>query len=109
MGFSIASLPLGFLGGRIAALSSVGCWAAGMASQDACLRSGVAQVVSMDKRGSAFGSFNGVWGICWFGGTMTMGLLYAHSLAALVMLGVAAQLASAVMFLWLRPRLRAAA
>lgn len=102
---SILSLPLGFLGGRAAAFASVGCWAAGMGAQDACLRSGISQVVSMNKRGSAFGSFNGVWGVCWFAGTWAMGLLYAHSLVALVTLGVAAQFASAVMFLWLRPRL----
>jgi MFS family permease len=103
--FSIASLPLGFLGGRAAALASVACWAAGMGSQDACLRAGISQVVSMNKRGSAFGSFNGVWGVCWFAGTMAMGLLYAHSLLAVVALGAAAQAASAIAFLWLRPRL----
>ena len=102
---SIASLPLGFLGGHLAAYASVGCWATGMGSQDACLRSGISQVVSMNKRGSAFGSFNGVWGVCWFAGSVSMGLLYAHSLLALVILGAAAQFASAVMFLWLRPRL----
>lgn len=102
---SMLSLPLGFLGGRAAAIAAVGCWAAGMGAQDACLRSGIAQVVSMNKRGSAFGSFNGVWGICWFAGTWAMGLLYAHSLVALVALGVAAQFASIVMFLWLRPKL----
>lgn len=106
---SMLSLPLGFLGGRAAAIASVGCWATGMGAQDACLRSGIAQVVSMNKRGSAFGSFNGVWGVCWFAGTWIMGLLYAHSLVAVVTLGVAAQLASAVMFLWLRPQLPAPA
>ena len=103
--FSMASLPLGFLGGRTAVFASVACWAAGMGSQDACLRSGISQVVSMNKRGSAFGSFNGVWGVCWFAGTVAMGLLYAHSLFALVALGVAAQAASAAAFLWLRPQL----
>lgn len=102
---SIASLPLGFLGGSSAAVASVGCWATGLGAQDACLRSGISQVVSMNKRGSAFGSFNGVWGVCWFAGTLAMGLLYRHSLLALVVLGAAAQLASVVMFLWLRPRL----
>jgi Major Facilitator Superfamily len=102
---SILSLPLGFLGGRAAALASVGCWATGVGAQDACLRSGISQVVSMNKRGSAFGSFNGVWGICWFAGTWAMGLLYSHSLFALVVLGVVTQLASAIMFWWLRPQL----
>jgi len=104
---SMLSLPLGFLGGSSAAIASVGCWAIGVGAQDACLRSGISQVVSMNKRGSAFGSFNGVWGICWFAGTMAMGLLYSHSMVALVVLGVAAQLASAILFLYLRSRLPA--
>jgi MFS family permease len=99
---SLAGLPLGFLGGQMAAIAAVACWAIGMGAQDACLRSGIAQVVSMNKRGSAFGAFNGVFGIAWFLGSVTMGLLYGHSLPALVAFGVAAQLISAVMFFRLR-------
>src|ERR1039458_7918607 len=72
---SLLALPLGFLGGTAAAVASVACWATGMGAQDACLRSGIAQVVSMNKRGSAFGAFNGVYGIMWFLGSATMGLL----------------------------------
>jgi MFS family permease len=106
---SLLSLPLGFLGGTAAAVASVACWATGMGAQDACLRSGIAQVVSMNKRGSAFGAFNGVWGIMWFLGSAVMGLLLDHSLVALVIFGMAMQLASAVMFFRLRGPLAAAA
>jgi hypothetical protein len=38
-----------------------------------------------------------------------MGLLYAHSLMALVAVGMGAQLIAAVMFFWLRRPLAAAA
>jgi hypothetical protein len=62
----------------------------------------------MNKRGSAFGAFNGVYGVMWFLGSVTMGLLYSSSLIALVLFGVAAQLGAAVMFLQLRERLAAA-
>jgi MFS family permease len=99
---SLAGLPLGFLGGSGGAIAGVACWAIGMGAQDACLRSGIAQVVSMNKRGSAFGAFNGVFGIAWFLGSTTMGLLYGHSLMALVAFGAVAQLISAVMFFRLR-------
>ena len=47
---SLLALPLGFLGGEAGAVASVACWAAGLGAQDACLRSGIAQVVSMNKR-----------------------------------------------------------
>lgn len=106
---SLLSLPLGFLGGPSAAVASIGCWAAGLGAQDASLRSGIAQVVSMNKRGNAFGAFNGVFGVMWFLGSASMGLLYAHSLYALVGLGVAAQLIAAILFLRLRGPLAAAA
>jgi MFS family permease len=106
---SLLALPLGFLGGPAGAIASVVCWATGLGAQDATLRSGIAQVVSMNKRGSAFGAFNAVYGVMWFLGSVTMGLLYDHSLVALVGFGVVAQLAAALMFFWLRGRLVAAA
>jgi MFS family permease len=102
---SLLSLPLGFLGGGAAAIAAVGCWATGLGAQDACLRSGIATVVSMNKRGAAFGAFNGVYGAAWFLGSMVMGLLYSHSLPLLVAFGVLSQLAAAVMFFNLRGRL----
>jgi hypothetical protein len=106
---SVAALPLGFLGGPTAAILAVGCWATGLGAQDACLRAGIAQVTSMNKRGRAFGAFNGVWGIAWFLGSALMGVLYGYSLLALVIAGVTAQLISVVMFLRLRKPIAEAA
>jgi MFS family permease len=106
---SLFALPLGFLGGYAGAIASVACWAIGMGAQDASLRAGIAQVVSMNKRGGAFGAFNGVYGVMWFLGSAAMGLLYEHSIVALVAFGMTAQLAAAGMFFWLRRPLAAAA
>ena len=100
--FSMLALPLGFLGGTAGAVASIACWATGLGAQDACLRSGIATVVSMDRRGGAFGAFNGVYGVMWFAGSLVMGLLYSQSLAALIVFGAVAQLAAAVMFFRLR-------
>jgi MFS family permease len=99
---SLLALPLGFLGGTAGAVASAGLWAVGLGAHDACLRSGIAQVVSMNKRGTAFGAFNGVFGVAWFLGSTLMGVLYGVSPLALVALGVAAQTASALAFLRLR-------
>ena len=106
---SFLALPLGFLGGPNMAIAAVGCWAVGLGAQDATLRSGIAQVVSMNKRGSAFGAFNAVYGVMWFLGSALMGLMYDHSVVALVAFGMTAQLIAAVMFAWLHRPLRAAA
>jgi MFS family permease len=105
---SMLSLPLGFLGGPAAAVVSIACWGTGLGAQDASLRSGIAQVVSMNKRGGAFGAFNGVFGVLWFLGSWAMGNLYGYSIAAVVIFGVACQFAAAVMFLTLRRPLAAA-
>ena len=107
---SMLTLPLGFLGtSLLTAASAAACWAVGLGAQDAVLRAGIAQVVSMNKRGSAFGAFNGVYGVMWFLGSATMGLLYGHSRMSLVVFGVACQLIAAIVFLALRRALAAAA
>src|SRR5207253_3878530 len=84
---SLLALPFGFLGGASGVYVSVACWAIGLGAQDATLRSGISQVVSMNKRGSAFGSFNAAYGILWFVGSVSMGILYEFSLVALVVFG----------------------
>jgi MFS family permease len=99
---SLLALPFGFLGGPNGVYISVGCWATGLGAQDATLRSGISQVVSMNKRGSAFGAFNAVYGVLWFLGSVTMGVLYDHSLMGLVVFGIVAQLTAAAIFFWLR-------
>ena len=104
---SLLALPFGFLGGATGVYVSVACWATGLGAQDATLRSGISQVVTMNKRGSAFGAFNAAYGVLWFLGSVTMGVLYDYSLLALVVFGIAAQLAAAVLFVWLRRPLEA--
>ena len=99
---SLLALPFGFLGGAGGVYISVACWATGLGAQDATLRSGISQVVSMNKRGTAFGAFNAAYGVLWFLGSVTMGLLYDFSLLALVIFGMIVQLGAAILFFWLR-------
>jgi MFS family permease len=99
---SVLALPFGFLGGPTGVYLSVACWAIGLGAQDATLRSGISQAVSMNKRGTAFGSFNAVYGVLWFAGSVTMGVLYDYSLVALVIFGVVAQIGAAALFVWLQ-------
>lgn len=96
-------LPLGFLGGPVAAGIATLCWGAGLGVQDATLRSGISQVVSMKQRGYAFGAFNGGFGVLWFAGSAIMGVLYnANMLGGVVAFGLTFQIAAAGMFFALR-------
>jgi len=106
---SLLALPLGFLGGSALAIAAVGCWAVGLGAQQATLRAGIAQLIPIEKRGNAYGVFNAVYGVLWFLGSVTMGVLYDYSLVMLVVFGIILQLGSAVMFFWLQRPLSAAA
>ena len=106
---SAFALPLGFMGGATSGVIAVLLWASGLGVQDASLRAGIAQVVSMNKRGTAFGTFNGVYGVAWFAGSSIMGVLYGFSITALVAFGVITQLIAAGMFFALRRPLAEAA
>jgi len=99
---SLLALPFGFLAGTTGVYISVACWATGLGAQDATLRSGISEVVSMNKRGTAFGAFNAAYGVLWFLGSVAMGVLYDFSLVALVAFGICAQALAAVVFIWLR-------
>jgi MFS family permease len=99
---SLLALPLGFSRDSTAAIAGVMCWAVGMGLQDATLRPAIAQVISIDKRGHAFGAFNAIYGTLWFAGSALMGLLYERSIPALMIFGVSAQAAAALLFFRLR-------
>lgn len=90
--------PLVFLAGGSDAflLSLIGSvlWGVGMGAQESIMRAAVAGMVSRDRRGTAYGVFNTGYGIFWFAGSATMGILYDVSLPALVLFSIAAQLAS---------------
>ena len=106
---ALLALPLGFLGGPVGAVLSVACWAIGLGAQNSILRSGIAQVVSMNKRGTAYGAFNAVYGLLWFIGSVMMGILYDYSITTLVVFGIAAQVIAGAMFLMLHGTVTAAA
>jgi MFS family permease len=105
---SMMALPLGFLAGPKSAIAAVACWAIGLGAQQATLRAGIAQLVSMNKRGNAYGLFNAVYGVLWFLGSVMMGVLYDYSLIALVVIGMVLQILAAATFFVLHRPLTAA-
>ena len=56
------------------------------------MRAIVAHMTPKEKRGSAYGIFNTAFGIFWFLGSVSMGILYDISLLALVVFSVMIQL-----------------
>jgi len=94
--------PLVFFGGFYFALLGMALWGVGMGAQESIMRAAIAGMVSMDRRGSAYGIFNTGYGIFWFLGSALMGILYDTSIPALVVFSIISQLASVPLFLLVR-------
>ncbi|MGE0353032.1 MAG: MFS transporter [Gemmatimonadales bacterium] len=86
--------PLAFLGGAQAAVAGVVLWGMGMGAHESVMRAAVAEMVPAGRLGSAFGTFNAVFGTAWFAGSVTLGVLYDRTVTGLVALAVGAQLAA---------------
>ncbi len=86
--------PLGFLGEANAALVASILWGIGVGVQESLLRAQAARLSPPGRRASAFGVFHAAFGVCWFAGSVLMGVLYQIHPAALVVFSVACQLAA---------------
>ncbi|MHB8356858.1 MAG: MFS transporter, partial [Vulcanimicrobiaceae bacterium] len=100
-GFAALFAPLVFLGSSRAAITGVLLWGLGMGAQDALLPSIIARLSPPERRASALGTFDGVYGIAWFAGSATMGALYDKSILALVIFSLALQIIVGVPLLFL--------
>ncbi len=90
--------PLVFLGNFYAALFGMILWGIGMGSHESIMRAMVAVLVVPQKRGSAYGMMNLIFGLFWAAGSALMGFFYDISLTYLVIFSLAAQFASLPLF-----------
>lgn len=90
--------PFVFLGGFSIALAGMILWGIGMGAQESIMRAVVANLVSTDQRGTAYGMLNIWFGIFWFLGSALMGYLYDISIPSLIIFSVIAQLISVPLF-----------
>jgi MFS family permease len=99
---SAASSPLVFFGGFGLALTGMALWGAGMGAQQSLMRAAIANMVPLERRGTAYGIFNTAYGILWFAGSAVMGALYGVSLKGLAAFAVAAQLCAIPLLLFVK-------
>lgn len=75
------SFPLfAFADGPIFALVGVILWGIGMGAQESIMRAAIATLSSKEKRATAYGFFNMIYGSAWFIGSSIFGVLYTVSL-----------------------------
>ena len=91
--------PLVFLGGFYLAFMGMALLGVSLGAQESLMRSSVAVMSSVGRRGSAYGIFNTIYGVSWFAGSLTLGILYGISLSYLVVFSVIIQLLSIPLFI----------
>lgn len=94
--------PLVFLGSFYSALIGIALWGIGLGAQESIMRAAIAGMSQVQRRGTAYGVFNTVFGVFWFVGSLTMGILYDISIVYLVIFSMISQLTSIPLFLLIR-------
>jgi MFS family permease len=91
--------PFVFLGKFVLITIGMILWGIGLGAQESLLKATLANVISKDKRSTAFGVFDTGFGIAWFLGSAIMGILYVKSIAALIIFSVVLQIAALPIFI----------
>ncbi|MGB9836700.1 MAG: MFS transporter [Candidatus Saccharicenans sp.] len=93
--------PFSFLSQQKALiLVGVSLWGIGLGALESILKAVVAEMIPGGRRGTAYGLFHSIFGLAWFLGSALMGLLYEKKLLAMVGFSLVAQVAAALIFLF---------
>ncbi len=91
--------PLVFLSDqKLPVVGGIILWGIGMGALESILKAVVANMISPEKRATAYGIFNAIFGASWFAGSALMGFLYSRQLGSMVLFSVLAQVAAAFLF-----------
>ena len=91
---SVSIEPLVFSMGNTGAVIGMILWGAVMGMQDTIMRAAIGNMVSITKRGLAYGIFNTAYGGSWFVGSVLMGALYDTSVLYVIFLSILLELFS---------------
>ncbi|HUM34423.1 MAG TPA: MFS transporter, partial [Candidatus Saccharicenans sp.] len=91
--------PLAFLtSSTVPVIAGIICWGIGLGAQESIAKAVIASLTSADRRATAYGIFNAIFGLAWFAGSALMGFLYQKNIIAVALFSVAVELAAAIFF-----------
>ncbi|HEX9550571.1 MAG TPA: MFS transporter [Candidatus Limnocylindrales bacterium] len=99
--------PFIYFGSLPIVVVGIALWGIGLSAQESILKAALAGIIPHERRAYGFGLFATVFGIFWFVGSATMGLLYDIEVGFLVAFSVVSQLLALPIFLVTRRRLAA--
>jgi MFS family permease len=79
-------------------------WGAAMGIHESTMRAAVADLVPAARRGTSYGIFTAAYGLAWLAGSTLIGVLYSHSVNAIIVYTVATQMAALILFIPLAMR-----
>ncbi|MDD6155018.1 MAG: MFS transporter [Eubacteriales bacterium] len=80
-------------------LLGIALWGVGMGAQESILKAAVTTMVPKSSRATGYGIFELSFGIFWFLGSWLAGVLYDHSIPAMIAVSVIAQLAAICLYI----------
>lgn len=98
--------PLVFLGGFFFSLFGMILWGIGLGAQGSIMRAVVANIISKESRGTAYGILNAGFGISWFFGSVIMGMLYGYSIPLVILFSMTMQLLALPFFLIIKGNMK---
>ena len=81
---------------------SVLIWGVVMGAHETIMKSAIADITPLEKRGTGYGVFNTAYGLAAFIGSALMGFLYDYSITALIIIACLIELFSIPLFILLR-------
>ncbi|HOX32905.1 MAG TPA: MFS transporter [Spirochaetales bacterium] len=99
---SIAIPFVGFRETKAAAIAAAMLWGVVMGTHETIMKSAIADITPIKKRGTGYGIFNTAYGLAVFASSALMGLLYEGGIAAVLVLAAIAELVALPLFLVMR-------
>jgi MFS family permease len=84
------------------ALAGVVIWGIVMGAHETIMKSAIADLTPLKKRGTGYGIFNTAYGLAIFAGSAACGLLYEYSIPALIAVSVAVEITAIPVFFLLK-------
>lgn len=100
--FSIFIPLFAFTQSYILALASAIIWGIVMGAHETVMKSAIADLTTLKKRGTGYGIFNTAYGLAIFIGSTLFGLLYEKSISAIIVLSIVIQFVGILAFFAMR-------
>ena len=83
-------------------IAGVLLWGVVMGAHETIMKSAIADITPLRKRGTGYGIFNALYGLAMFAGSVLMGILYDRSLALLIAISIAIEVIAVAIFFMMK-------